>query len=337
MIQELDETKLEAFTNQVLGDLAASYGGVMISIGDRLGLFEALAGAGPLTSAELAGRTGTAERYVREWLSSQVAAGYVERDGDAYALPPEHAAALAGLIPAFNVPASMWLDEEQTIEAFRTGSGVPWGDHHARLHDGVAAFYRNAYGAALVPQWLPALDGVVEQLERGARVADVGCGHGHSTLLMAEAFPNSRFYGYDSHPESIAAARGHANDRTTFETQTATGYEEQGFDLICFFDALHDMGDPVAAARHARTKLAPGGTVLLVEPNAAETVGPVARLYYSASTVLCCAHALSEGQADALGAQAGEARLERVFREAGFGHWRKAAETPFNLIIEARV
>jgi SAM-dependent methyltransferase len=335
MIQELDETKIEAFTNQVLGDLAASYGSVMTSIGDRLGLFDALTAAGPLTSGELAERTGTAERYVREWLSSQVAAGYVERDGDAYALPPEHAAALAALVPAFNVPASMWLDEERTIEAFRTGAGVPWGDRHARLHEGVAAFYGNAYAAALVPQWLPALDGVVEKLERGAKVADVGCGHGHSTTLMADAFPNSVFYGYDSHPASIAAAGEH--DRVTFEPRTATGYEEDGFDLICFFDALHDMGDPVAAARHARAKLAPGGTVLLVEPNAAEATGPVARLYYSASTVLCCAHALSEGQSDALGAQAGEARLEQVFRAAGFSHWRKAAETPFNLIIEARV
>jgi SAM-dependent methyltransferase len=337
MIQELDETKLEAFTNQVLGDLAASYGSVMVSIGDRLGLFGALAEAGPLTSTELAGRTGTAERYVREWLNSQVAGGYIERDGDAYGLPPEHAAALAALVPAFNVPASMWLDEEDTIAAFRTGAGVPWGDRHARLHEGVAAFFGNAYAAALVPQWLPALDGVMEKLRRGAKVADVGCGHGHSTRLMAEAFPNSSFFGYDSHPASIAAAREHGNGRTTFATQTATSYEEGGFDLICFFDALHDMGDPVAAARHARTKLAPGGTVLLVEPNAAESTGTVARLYYSASTVLCCAHALSEGQSDALGAQAGEARLERVFREAGFGRWRKAAETPFNLILEARV
>jgi 2-polyprenyl-3-methyl-5-hydroxy-6-metoxy-1,4-benzoquinol methylase len=338
MIQELDETKLEAFTNQVLGDLAAGYGGVMTSIGDRLGFFEALAQAGPLTSSGLAERTNCAERYVREWLKSQVAAGYIEPLDDAYALPPEHAAALEALIPAFNVPASMWLDEEQAIEAFRTGAGVPWGAHHARLHEGVAAFYRTAYGAALVPEWLPALDGVVEKLQSGAKVADVGCGHGHSTLLMAEAFPNSRFHGYDSHKESIAAARGHAdgNERVTFAPHTATDYDDQGFDLICFFDALHDMGDPVAAARHARTKLAPGGTVLLVEPNAAETVGPIARLYYSASTVLCCAHALSEGQSDALGAQAGEERLEQVFREAGFGHWRKAAETPFNLILEAR-
>jgi SAM-dependent methyltransferase len=338
MIQELDETKLEAFTNQVLNDLAASYGSVMTSIGDRLGLFDALAEAGrPLTSHELAERTGTAERYVREWLSSQVAAGYIDNADGTYALPPEHAAALAALVPAFNVPASMWLDEEQAIEAFRTGAGVPWGDHHARLHDGVASFYRNAYSAALVPEWLPALDGVVAKLQEGAKVADVGCGHGHSTLLMAEAFPNSSFYGYDSHPASIAAARENGGGRVTFEPHTATSYSEQGFDLICFFDALHDMGDPVAAARHARAKLAPGGTVLLVEPNAAETVGPIARLYYSASTVLCCAHALSEGQSDALGAQAGEARLEQVLRDAGFGHWRKAAETPFNLIIEARV
>ncbi len=232
----------------------------------------------------------------------------------------------------------MWDGEEQAIEAFRTGAGVPWGAHHERLHRGVAAFYRNAYGAALVPQWLPALDGVVEKLRDGAKVADVGCGHGHSTLLMAETFPRSRFFGFDSHEASIAAAREHAGatDRVTFEPHTATSYEDGGFDLICFFDCLHDMGDPVAAARHARARLAPGGTVMLVEPNAAESVGTIARLYYSASTVLCCAHAISERSEDALGAQAGEARLERVFREAGFGHWRKAAETPFNLILVAR-
>jgi SAM-dependent methyltransferase len=353
MAVQIDETKLEAFVGQVLGDLAACYGGVMVSLGDRLGLYDALNGAGPLTSMEVAERSGCAERYVREWLNSQVAAGYVEYDPDTerYTLPPEHAAVLSDresptlVIPAFNVPASMWLDEEKAIRAFRTGEGVPWGAHHERLACGVAAFYKNAYGATLVPEWLPALDGVVEQLETGAKVADVGCGFGHSTVLMAQAFPNSRFYGFDTHEESIAAARQNAleagvADRVTFTTGNAIDYAENGFDLICFFDSLHYMGDPVGAARQAREALADGGTVMLVEPYAADAVEDnahtIGRLYYSASTVLCTAHAISENGGHALGAQAGEARLAEVFAEAGFGHWRRAAESPFNLVLEAR-
>ena len=353
MAVHIDEAKLETFLGQVLGDLAACYGGVMASLGDRLGLYAALAGAGPLTSAEVAERSGCAERYVREWLNSQVAAGYIEYDpqAESYTLPPEHAAVLTDaespflLIPAFNVPASMWHDEDKAIRAFQTGEGVPWGAHHERLACGVAAFYKNAYRGTLVPHWLPALDGVVEKLEAGAKVADVGCGFGHSTVLMAEAFPNSRFYGFDTHEASIAAARENAleagvADRVTFTSDAAADYAQDGFDLICFFDALHDMGDPVGAAKQARASLAEGGTVMLVEPYAADAVednaGTIGRLYYSASTVLCCAHAISENGGHALGAQAGETRLAEVFAEAGFGHWRRAAETPFNLVLEAR-
>jgi SAM-dependent methyltransferase len=349
----IDQAKFEAFLNQVFGDLAACYGGVMVSLGDRLGLYQTLNGAGPLTAAEVAERSDCAERYVLEWLNSQVAAGYLEYDAEAatYELPVEHAAVLADpdsptlLTPAFNVPASMWHGEERTIRAFRTGEGVPWSAHHERLFCGVGAFYRNAYAGTLVPQWLPALDGVVELLEAGAKVADVGCGHGHSTVLMAQAFPRSHFYGYDTHAESIAAARSHAAkagvaDRVTFSVANATGYAEDGFDLICFFDALHDMGDPVGAAQHARAALADGGTVMVVEPYAADALednaGPIARLYYSASTVLCTAHALSENGGHALGAQAGAAQLAEVFAEAGYGHLRRAAETPFNLVLEAR-
>ena len=349
----IDEARFEQFLDQVFGDLSACYGGVMVTLGDRLGLYRALAGAGPLTSEEVAARAGCAERYVREWLGSQVAAGYVEYDPDtsSYTLPPEHAAVLADpdspalLTPAFNIPASMWIDEDQAVRAFQTGEGVPWGDHHERLFCGVAAFYRNAYRASLVPEWLPALDGVVDALEAGALVADVGCGHGHSTVLMAEAFPRSRFVGIDPHPESIAEARAHAAaagvaDRVSFEVGTATDYADGGFDLICFFDCLHDLGDPVGAARHARSALAEGGTVMLIEPYAAddleENTGPVRRAYYSASATVCTAHSLSEEVGAALGAQAGEARLAEVFEEAGFGHWRRAAETPFNLILEAR-
>ena len=350
---DLNEEKLQAFLERAFADLAACYGGVMVSLGDRLGLYRSLAGAGPLTSAELAERAGCAERYVREWLASQVAAAYVEYDPatETYELPAEHAAVLADrdsptlLTPAFNVPASMWIDEEQAASAFRTGEGVPWGAHDERLFCGVAAFFRNAYSGALVPQWLPALDGVVEHLERGAKVADIGCGHGYSTVLMAEAFPNSTFFGVDPHEASIAAAIDNAaaagvSDRVSFSVGTAVDHPEHGFDLICFFDTLHDLGDPVSAARHARSALADGGTVMLVEPYAADRVednkGPIGRLYYSASTTLCCAHALSEGGQHVLGAQAGEARLADVFAQAGFTHWRLAEQTPFNLILEAR-
>jgi SAM-dependent methyltransferase len=337
----LNQEKLEAFLDRAFTDLAASYGGVMVSLGDRLGLYRTLAGAGPLTSAELAQRADCAERYVREWLGSQVAAAYVDYDpaSETYELPAEHAAVLADpdsptlLTPAYNTPASMWLDEDQAVRAFRTGEGVPWGAHAERLFCGVAAFFRNAYSGALVPQWLPALDGVVERLERGAKVADIGCGYGHSTVLMAEAFPHSTFFGVDPHEASITAAIDNAaaarvSDRVTFSVGTAVDYSEQGFDLICFFDCLHDLGDPVGAARRARSALGDGGTVMLVEPYAADRVednaGPISRLYYSASTTLCCAHALSEGGHRVLGAQAGEARLGDVFAEAGFTHWRLA-------------
>lgn len=348
----VDTAKLDAFVGRALADLAAGYGGVMVSVGHRVGLYKAMAGAGPLSAREVAKRAGCAERYVREWLGSQVAGGYVDYhvDSETYELTPEQAVVLTDesspvfLPSAWNVPASMWLDEEKTIEAFRTGKGVSWGDHHHRLHHGVASFYRNAYRASLVSQWLPALEGVVAKLEAGATIADVGCGHGHSTLLMAEAFPRSQFRGFDVHAASIDAARGHAAEaratNATFETARADDYPGKGYDLVCFFDCLHDMGDPAAAIAHAATALAPGGTVMLVEPFAGDRLegqqSIVARIYYSASTTMCCAHAISEGGRVVLGAQAGEARLADLFRKAGFSHVRRAGETPFNLILEAR-
>jgi SAM-dependent methyltransferase len=239
----------------------------------------------------------------------------------------------------------MWFDEDKTIDAFRSGGGVAWGDHDRRLHCGVAAFYRNAYRSSLVPEWLPALYGVVEQLERGIAVADVGCGHGHSTILMAEAFPKSSFHGFDAHPASIEASRRNAAlagvaARAEFELARSADYPGGNYGLICFFDSLHDMGDPIAAARHAAETLAPGGAVMLIEPFANDRVednlSAVARMYYAASTTLCCAHAMSEGGHHVLGAQAGEARLAEVFRKAGFTHFRRAAQTPFNLILEVR-
>jgi SAM-dependent methyltransferase len=343
----------EAFVERAIADLAACYGGVLVSTGHKLGLYRALAGRGPLSSAELAVRTGCEERYVREWLNSQVAGGYLvyHEESETYELPPEHVPVLADeasptfLPPAFEIPASMWFDQERTLGAFRTGDGIPWGDHDARLSCGVASFYRNAYGAALVPEWLPALDGVVDTLDRGARVADVGCGHGHSTILMAAAFERSRFVGFDTHVESLEAARANAEaagvaGRVDFRRADAASYPGADYDLICFFDCLHDLGDPVGAARRAYEALADGGTLMVVEPFAGdavpENVGPVGRLYYSASTTVCVPHSRSEEVGLALGAQAGPARLAAVLAEAGFRSIRCAYETPFNIVLEVR-
>lgn len=350
---KVDERKLNEFVEKTVTDLAAGYGGVMTVLGHKLGLYKAMANAGPLDSSELAKRSGCAERYVREWLNSQAAAGYVvyHPTSATYELTPEQAAVLADddspvfMPPAWEVPVSMFFDEEKTIDAFRTGKGVAWDEHNERLFCGVAAFYRNGYRNSLVRDWLPALRGVEEKLRAGATVADVGCGHGHSTILMAEAFPRSRFWGFDYHEQSIESARGHARktaieNRARFEVASATSYPAEGFDLICFFDCLHDMGDPVGAAKHAKKALAEDGTVMLVEPFAndrvEENLNVVGRLYYSASTTLCCAHALSEDGAAALGAQAGEARLAGVFKKAGFSEFRRAKTTPFNLILEAK-
>ena len=350
----IDQAKLDQVLGRAVADLSAGYGGVMVSVGNRLGLYKAMAGAGPLSAREVAARSNCAERYVREWLNAQVAGGYVgyHAVSGTYELSPEQAMVLADedsplfLPPAWQVPASMWFDEEKTVEAFRTGRGVAWGEHDPRLHDGVAAFYRNAYRGSLLTEWLPALDGVVERLESGIDVADIGCGYGHSTLLMAERFPRSRFRGFDVHAGSISAASRAAveagvDDRTRFEVARATDFPGRRYGLICYFDALHDMGDPVAAARYAAGAIAPDGAVMVVEPFAhdrvEENISPVARLYYAASTTLCCAHAISEGGELVLGAQAGEARLAEVFRKAGFTRFRRAAATPFNLILEVRL
>ena len=350
----IDQAKLDSFVMRAIGDLSAGYGGVMVSLGSKLGLYKAMAYAGPLSPKELATRTGCAERYVREWLNAQAAGGYVayHAASGTYELTPEQALVLADenspvSIPnAWSVPASMWFDEDKAVDAFRTGKGIAWGDHHGRLYCGVAAFYRNAYKSSLVSSWLPALDGVAERLDAGITVADVGCGHGHSTMLMAGAYPKSRFRGFDTHADSVQEAKqnaAHAGcaQQVRFDLARAVDYPGRDYGLICFFDCLRDLSDPLGAARHAAKALSPGGTVMLVEPFANDRIednlSPVARIYYAASTTLCCAHAIAEGGHRVLGAQAGEAQLAEVFREAGFRHFRRAAETPFNLVLEARL
>lgn len=296
-----DEIKLNAFFTRALGDLSAGYGGVMVSLGSRLGLYRGMSGAGPITPGELATRTGCAERYVREWLNAQAAGGHVvyHPSSGTYELPPEQALVLTDedspmFIPnAWQVPASMWFDEGTAIEAFRTGSGVAWGDHDARLHCGAATFFRNAYRGSLLAEWLSALDGVVDRLHEGIAVADVGCGHGHSTILMAKAFPNSRFYGFDANPASIEAAGRNAAEagvksRVQFQVASSADYPENNYGLICFFDCLHDMGNPVTAARYAGEVLAPGGTVMVIEPFANDRVEDELRRLHHAVLRPCC-------------------------------------------------
>jgi SAM-dependent methyltransferase len=349
----LDEAVLEQFVHQAVGDLAAAVSGLMVHLGDRLGLYRAMAGAGPLTSAELAARTGTHERYVREWLANQAAGGYVAYDAaDAtFELSAEHALVLADetspvfLDGAFETIASCYADHEAFARAFTTGEGIGWGEHDDRLYTGALRLFRPGYATYLVDAWLPALEGVVEKLRDGASVADVGCGFGASTLIMAQAFEHSSFVGYDIHGPSIEAARAAAAEagvarRTRFEVGSARDVAGAGYDLVTLFDCLHDMGDPVGAARRIRESLADDGTLLLVEPAAGERLednfNPVGRLYYGLSTVICTPSSLAQEVGLGRGAQAGPKRLEEVLNEAGFSHVRVAAQTPFNLIIEAR-
>jgi 2-polyprenyl-3-methyl-5-hydroxy-6-metoxy-1,4-benzoquinol methylase len=323
-------------------------------MGDKLGLYRALAGAGPLSPAELAERTGTAERYVREWLNAQAAGGFVEYDPDGgrYSLAPEQAVALtdtsspAYLPGLFQTAIGSVIDSPTIIERARSGDGFGWHEHVHDVHEGCERFFRPGYNAHLVAEWLPSLEGVVDKLERGALVADVGCGHGASTILMAQAYPNSKFVGSDYHEGSIETARSRAEeagvgDRVSFEISPAAGYGGEGYDLVTMFDCLHDMGDPVGAARHVRSTLAPEGTWMIVEPNAGDRVednlNPVGRAFYGFSTLLCTPASLSQEVGLALGAQAGEARIRDVVTAGGLSRFRRAAETPFNLVYEARI
>ncbi len=350
---QLDVDKLMKFVFRAVDEVGATLNTALVVMGDRLGLYRAMAGAGPLTPAELADRSGASERYVREWLNAQAAGGYVEYEPDSgrYTLPPEQAVALtdeespAYLPGFFQIALGSVHDSPRITEAARSGEGIGWHDHVHDVHEGCERFFRPGYNANLVPSWLPALDGVVEKLERGARVADVGCGHGASTIVMAKAFPNSRFEGFDYHDDSIATARERAeaagvSDRVSFQTSPAASYAGAGYDLVTMFDCLHDMGDPVGAARHVRSALAPDGTWMIVEPFAGdrveENLTPVGRAYYAFSTLLCTPASLSQEVGLALGAQAGEARIREVVEAAGFTRFRRVAETPFNLVFEAR-
>jgi 2-polyprenyl-3-methyl-5-hydroxy-6-metoxy-1,4-benzoquinol methylase len=351
---QIDGAKLEAFVGRAVADMAATIAGVLVNLGHKLGLYKAMAGAGPLRPAELASRTGVRERYAREWLDAQAAGGYVSYDpaSGTYELPAEQAFVLADpespvfLAPAYDVVSSVWLDEDKIAKAWTSDEGLPWREHHPRLFHGTEAFFRTGYQANLTSSWIPALDGVDAKLKAGARVADVGCGHGASTIVMARAYPRSAFVGYDSHEGSIEVARQRAKEagvdsRVRFEASSAERVPAgEGFDLVCFFDCLHDMSDPLSAARRAREILRPGGTVLLVEPfagdRAEQNLNPVGRLFYAASCAVCVPHSMSAAPRAALGAQAGEARLAAVFKEAGFGRFRRATSTPFNLILEAR-
>ncbi len=349
----IDEAKLEAFMGRVVGEAGAALNAALVVIGDRLGLYRAMAGAGPLTSEALAERTGCAERYVREWLRAQAAGGFVAYDPatDRYTLPEEQALVLANedspaFVPGlYQVIAAAIRDEPRVTQAFRTGNGVGWHEHDPELFHGTERFFRTGYNTHLVSAWIPALDGVEERLRRGARVADVGCGHGASTILMARAYPRSTFVGFDYHRPSIAWARKAAanagvDDRVTFEVASAQAYPGAGYDLVAFFDCLHDMGDPVGAARHVRETLAPDGTWMIVEPFAHDRVednlNPVGRLFYCASTLVCTPASLAQEVGLALGAQAGEARLREVVTAASFSRFRRATWTPFNLVLEAR-
>ena len=352
----VNESKLEQLLGRVVGDIGAVTTAPLVVIGDELGLYRAMADGKPVSAAALAERTGTAERYVREWLAAQAASGYVTFDGmrDAvgwYRMEPEQVEAFvnedspAFVIGGFQAFGAAVKVLPRLAEAFRTGRGIGWDEHDPALFSGTARFFHPGYAAHLVGEWLPALDGVADKLSTGGRVADVGCGYGYSTVLMAEAFPASTFAGFDYHQPSIDAANKVAADarlggRLSFQVARATEFPGTGYDLIAYFDCLHDMGDPVGALAHAREALAPGGSVMLVEPFAADSIqdnlNPLGRAFYGASTLICTPASLAQDVGRGLGAQAGEEALRQVAAEAGLTRFHRAAQTPFNLVLQAR-
>ncbi len=348
----LNEAALHELVGRIVGDLGAAVSGSLVVLGDRLGLYPALAAIGPATASQLAVHTGLDERYLREWLANQAASAYISYDPDAesFFLTPEQAAVLAdpnspmAMTGGFLAAASTYHDEAKVAEAFRTGTGIRWQDHHNCLFCGTAKFFRPGYAANLVQNWIPALAGVDEKLRRGARIADLGCGYGASSLILARAYPKSTVVGFDIHPQSIEHARDHTQDEgmtnIQFEVATAKNFPGGQYDFVTTFDALHDMGDPVGAAAHVRQQLHPDGTWMVVEPMAGDTLqdnlNPIGRVYYGFSTMVCTPSSRSQEVGLALGAQAGERRLRQVMTEAGFTRFRRATETPFNIILEVR-
>jgi len=349
---KLNEEKLNELLGKVVTEMGAAANGPLVMLGDKLGLYKCLAQSGPMNSTELADETDTAERYVREWLSAQAASGYVSYDAGSksFSMTPEQAAVFGNadspvyMTGAFYAITSVYLDAPKMETAFQTGEGVAWGDHSTCLFCGTEKFFSPSYEANLISQWIPALEGVEAKLKSGAKVADIGCGHAASTIIMAKAYPNSTFIGYDFHDKSIEHARQKAKeagvDNVSFEVSTAKTFPGENYDLIAFFDCLHDMGDPVGACAHVKQALKPDGTCMIVEPFAhdalEENLNPVGRAFYAFSTTLCTPCSLNQEVGLALGAQAGEKRLREVATSGGFSRFRRATETPFNLILEAK-
>jgi SAM-dependent methyltransferase len=350
---QFDEGKLNQFVGRMLGDVGAVANGVLTHIGDRLGFYKALMKLGSADAKAVAAETGTSERMVREWLSAQAAQGYIDyhQETDRFSLSPEKAMVFADenspvyMAGFFDIACAVFRDEPKITESFKSGRGLGWNERNPCLFCGTARFFRTTYQHHLVNEWLPALYGVAAKLERGGIVADVGCGHGISTIIMAQAFPNARFHGYDAHPGSIDAARQAAaeagvSDRVSFDVALAKDFPARSFDLVCFFDCLHDLGDPVGAAAHVREAVAPDGSWMIVEPfshdHLADNLNPIGAIYYAASTMICTPASLAQEVGLALGAQAGETKLRGVAADGGFEHFRRVAETPFNMVFEAR-
>ena len=349
---ELNEEKLHALLGQVVTEMGAAANGPLITIGDKLGLYTTLSESGSMTSSELAKKTNTAERYVREWLSAQAASGFIEYDPSLqkFSMTPEQTMVFGNrkspvfMTGAFYAISSVYHDEPKILEAFKTGEGVSWGDHNNCLFCGTEKFFSPSYEGNLISSWIPSMNGVKEKLEKGAKVADIGCGHAASTIIMAKEFPNSSFIGFDFHPASIEQAKERAKDagltNVTFEVSTAKDFPGKDYDFITYFDCLHDMGDPVGACAHTKAALKADGSCMIVEPFAndslEENLNPVGRAFYAFSTMLCTPCSLNQEVGRALGAQAGEKQLKEVITQGGFTHFKRAMETPFNLILEAR-
>jgi 2-polyprenyl-3-methyl-5-hydroxy-6-metoxy-1,4-benzoquinol methylase len=350
-INKINEQKLHDFMLKAVGDIASTMSAMLLIIGDRLGLYKAMAESGPITSEELAKKTNTNERYIREWLANQAAGGYITYNPTdvKYTLPPEQAIVLADenspvyIHGAYQVIRSLFKDEEKFVKMFQSENGLRWGEHHHDLFEGTARFFKPNYIGNLVSSWIPSLDGVEEKLKQGAKVADIGCGYGISTILMAKAYPNSKFYGFDNHSPSIEQAKEQAKKgvigNVEFSSVSANESIGNDYDLITFFDCLHDMGDPIGAMKFAKQSLKPDGTCMIIEPMAndkvEENLNLIGRIYYAASTLVCVPNSLADN-GPALGAQAGEKKIKEISETAGFTKFRRATNTPFNIIYEAK-